>query len=68
MGFMQYFIRFAAGFKAASVIRVAFKQIFIDAIQAGPGDLCPRGVIKKNCRAFKRRELLADNFNIKRHG
>jgi len=61
---MQNLVRFAAGLELTFVIRIVFKQIPVDAVEAVFGYLSSGGVIEKDSRTIQSWELLTDEINI----
>src|SRR5215216_583880 len=57
-----------AGRKCAFMVGIAFNKIAVDTVEGLFGDLSPAGVVEKNSRAIKRRELLTDEVAVEGHG
>jgi hypothetical protein len=57
MGFVQHGVRGATGGEGAFVIRVAFQQVAVDALEGLPGDLGAARVVEENRRTIEGGEL-----------
>jgi hypothetical protein len=67
MRFIQHGVGGNTGGKCSFMVGIGFDQILVDAIQGLLGNLCSPWIIEKNGRATECRELLADDFYVKRH-